>query len=593
ADAIGVLGSSRATNEESYLVQKFARLAVGTNNVDCCARVCHTPSAAGLGSLFGTGAATNSFNDIERARAFLVFGCNPTSNHPIVGARIRQRALAGVPLIVADPKRTELAAIATVHLPLRPGTNIPLLHGMASVIVEEKLFDQDFISLRTEGVETYAEFLKAWTPERAAGICGLDPELIRKAARLYAQNHPAMCFHGLGITEQVQGTDGVLALGHLALLTGNVGLPGSGLNPLRGQNNVQGTAVMGCEPDKLTGSQKFTQALARHELVWGAELPRRPGLDLMRMLDAAAEGKLKGLLVFGYDVMLTNPNAAVTESAMKSLESVVVVDLFLTETAKAFGTVFLPVVSSFEKEGTFMNAERRVQRVRRAISPRGEAKTDLEVTALLAERMGVREGFTFSGAEDVWNEIRELWPAVRGITYSRLEKGGLQWPCPSEDHPGTEVMHAERFASGTKAKFQLIDYTPSGEQISEEFPFLLNTGRSLYHFNASTMTGRSRNQELEATDLVFVHPRDASRLNLSQGSKITVRSRHGGFKGTAAISDVVSPGQAFCTFHNVAAMVNRVTGSGRDPITRTPEFKVTAVCIEAENAPDDYREERE
>lgn len=588
-DAIGILASARATNEESYLVQKLSRVALGTNNVDCCARVCHAPSAAGLGSLFGTGAATNSFNDIERAGAFLIFGCNPTSNHPIVGARIRQRVLAGVPLIVVDPKRTELAAMATVHLPLRPGTNIPLIQAMASVIIEENLVNRDFVHRRTEGIEAFAESLKPCTPEKAGEICGLSPDAIRTAARLYAGIRPAMCFHGLGITEQVQGTDGVVALGQLALLTGNVGIPGGGINPLRGQNNVQGTAVMGCEPDKLTGSQKIGLARARHEKVWGREIPRQPGLDLIQMIDAAAEGKLKGMLIFGYDVLLTNPNMQLTDTAMRTLESVVVVDLFLTETAKALGTVFLPVVSSFEKDGTFMNAERRIQRVRRAVSPRGEAKSDLEVTALLAERLGVREGFSFPDAESVWDEIRKLWPAVNGITYRRLEHGGLQWPCPTEDHPGTEILHAEEFTTGSKAMFRSIEFTPSGEQVSEEFPLLLNTGRSLYHFNASTMTGRSRNQEIEPMDLVYVHPLDASRLKLTQGAKVAVRSRHGEFLGTAAISDVVSPGQLFTTFHNVKAMVNRVTGSGRDPITHTPEFKVTAASIKAENAPDDDR----
>jgi formate dehydrogenase major subunit len=590
-DAIGVLGSSRATNEESFVVQKLARVALGTNNVDCCARVCHAPTAEGLGSIFGTGASTNSFNDIERAKAFLVFGCNPTSNHPIVGARIRQRALAGVPLVVVDPKRTELAQIASVHLALRPGTNIPLLHALANVIVEEGLMNRAFVTERTEGTEPYLETLKKWTPERAGEICGVDPEHISKAARIYAGNIPAMCFHGLGVTEHIQGTDGVFGLAHLALLTGNVGLPGAGINPLRGQNNVQGTAVMGCEPDRLTGSQKISAVRERHEKAWGVKLREEAGLNLMQMIDAAGAGTLKGMLIFGYDVALTNPNANHTEKAMAALESVVVVDLFLTKTAEAFGTVFLPVVSSFEKEGTFMNAERRIQRVRRAVSPRGEAKTDLEVTQLLAERLGSRRGFEFTDAKSVWNEVRDLWPAVQGMSYERLDQGGLQWPCPSIDHPGTEVLHVGTFPGGRKARFRKIDYMPSSEVVSEEFPFLLNTGRSLYHFNAATMTGRSRNFALERDDLVYINPHDAPRLQICQGARVFVRSRHGGFQGTAEIKDAIRPGEAFTTFHHVKAMVNRVTGEGRDAHTDTPEFKVTAVSIEPENALNEYRED--
>ncbi|MGZ3693891.1 MAG: formate dehydrogenase subunit alpha, partial [Bdellovibrionota bacterium] len=585
-DAIGILGSSRATNEESFLVQKFARIAVGTNNVDCCARVCHTPSAAGLGAVFGMGAATNSFNDIERTRAFLIFGCNPTENHPIVGARIRQRVLAGIPLVVVDPRKTELARIATVHLALRPGTNIPLLHALAHVIVEEALSNTSFLAERTDGFELYRDSLKEWTPERAGVICGLDPELIRKAARIYAGKHPAMCFHGLGITEQIQGTDSVIGLAHLAMLTGNVGIPGAGINPLRGQNNVQGTSVMGCEPDNLTGSQKIPLAREVHEKIWGAHLPKANGLDLMEMLEKAAAGQLKGMLIFGYDIALTNPNAHGTKGALDQLEAVIVVDLFMTKTAEAHGTVFLPVVSSFEKDGTFMNAERRIQRVRRALHPRGEAKTDSEVIALLAERMGFSNGFQYSGAEAIWNEVRELWPAVKGISYQRLEHGGLQWPCPAEDHPGTEVLHTRQFKSGTRATFRVIGFIPSAEQASDEFPFVLNTGRSLYHFNAATMTGRTKNRELAPDDLIFVHLSDATRLGISDGMKIHVASRHGGFDGTAALGDAVRPGEIFTTFHHVETLVNRVTGIGRDTVTHTPEFKVTAVNIKPLNAMD-------
>ena len=308
--AVGVLASSRSTNEENYLTQKFARLALGTNNVDCCARVCHAPSAAGLGQTFGTGAATNSYADIEQAGLLMVVGANPTENHPIVGARIRQRARAGVPLIVIDPRRTELADLATVHLAPRPGTNLPLLQAMANLILGEGLTNQAFLAARTEGLEAYAASLREWTPERAGALCGIEPGAIRRAARLYATTGPAMIFHGLGVTEHRQGTDGVAALAHLALLTGNVGIPGAGVNPLRGQNNVQGSAQMGCEPSRLTGYQKLTQAQAAHVRVWGAELPQESGLNALEMIDAAGEGRMKALLVIGYDPLLSHPGSA-------------------------------------------------------------------------------------------------------------------------------------------------------------------------------------------------------------------------------------------------------------------------------------------
>ena len=577
--ALGVLGSARATNEESYLVQKLARVALGTNSVDCCARVCHGPSAAGLGLVFGTGAATNGFDDIEEASLLMIVGANPTENHPIVGARIKQRALAGIPLIVIDPRRTELARYARVHLALRPGTNLPLFLAMARVILVEGLENQAFIAQRTEGLDSFRASLVEWTPERASEICGVPASDIREAARLYATSVPAMCVHGLGVTEHIQGTDGVAALAYLAMLTGNVGKPGSGVNPLRGQNNVQGTANMGCEPTKLTGYQKFEVAREVHERVWGARLPEAPGLDVMQMMDASATGDLKAMLVFGYDVLLSNPDTHHTTRAMAGLEELVVVDLFLNETAKAFGTVFLPASSSFEKDGTFMNAERRIQRVRQAVTPRGESKSDLEIACLLGQYLGFEKDFRFTKASSVWEEIRQVWPAAQGITYDRLESGGIQWPCPSEDHPGTRILHTNSFPIGPKASFRPMAYQPSGERISEDFPFLLNTGRSLYHFNAATMTRHTRNRELGADDWIQIHPHDAQRLGIQNEDAIQVESAHGMFEGRAWVTEDVREGELFTTFHRVHAWVNRATGQGRDAITHTPEYKVTAVRI--------------
>ncbi len=577
--AVGVLGSARATNEEAFLTQKLARLALGTNNVDCCARVCHAPSAAGLGEVFGTGAATNCFDDIERAAGLMVVGANATENHPIVGARIRQRALAGVPLVVIDPRRTELAAIARVHLAPRPGTNLPLLNAMARVLVDEDLVDRAFVARRTDGYQAYARSLDAWTPERAAALCGVDAAAIRAAARTYGRARPAMCMHGLGVTEQVQGTDGVIALANLALLTGNVGVAGGGVNPLRGQNNVQGCANMGCEPDRLTGSQKTPAAVAAHEREWGRPLPKLRGLTLPEMLAAADQGRLRALLVVGYDVLLSMPNLDQTARALRKLDACVVLDPFLTETARAAGTVLLPVASAFEKDGTFMNAERRIQRVRAAVRPRGGCKTDAEVLCQLAERLGA-DGFRYPDAGAVWDEVRRLWPAVAGISYARLASGGLLWPCPSEDHPGTEVLHVESFPVGERARLRPLGFRASGEQPSAEFPLVLVTGRQLHHFNAATMTGRTANRRLRADDLVHLHPDDAARLGVGDGEPVRVRSRHGSFDGRARVTDEVRRGELFATFHDVAALVNRATGVGADPVTQTPEYKVTAVRVE-------------
>jgi formate dehydrogenase major subunit len=581
AGQAGVLASARATNEENYLAQKFARLALQTNNIDCCARVCHAPSAAGLSEVFGTGAATNSFADVEEAGLFLVVGANPTENHPIVGARIRQRARAGVPLLVVDPRRTELAALATVHLALHPGTNLPLLLALGHVILREALADTVFLRTRTEGLAAFAASVEEWTPERAAGICGVAAEDIRRAARLYATTRPAMCLHGLGVTEHIQGTDTVAALAQLALLTGNVGISGAGVNPLRGQNNVQGSAQMGCEPSRLTGYQKLALAQGTHASVWGAELPAAPGLTAMGMVDAAGEGRLKALLVIGYDLLLSHPDTETTAACLNVLDDLIVVDLFLTETAKAFGTVFLPAASPFEKEGTFMNSERRVQRVRRAVPPKGQSRTDLAILCGLAERLGVGAHFRFEDAAAVWDEARRTWPAIAGISHARLDReGGLQWPCPTEDHPGTPRLHGDAFAGGGPARFHPLRWTPSAEVPDAAHPFLLNTGRSLFHFNAATMTRGTRNGRLSPDDCLDLHPDDARALGVAAGDAVRVRSRHGAFTLRARLTTDVRPGELFATFHAVEAWVNRATGPGRDSVTGTPEYKVTAVSLE-------------
>jgi formate dehydrogenase major subunit len=578
-DSIAVLGSARGTNEENYLAQKFARVVIGTNNVDCCARVCHTPTAAAMKLMLGTGAATNSYNDIEKAQTIFVCGANATENHPIVGARIKQAALKGTNLIIIDPRRIELAQYAAIHLQPRPGTNIPLLNAMACTIVEEQLFDRQFTTERVAEWDEFRRFIKQFSPEKVEADCGVKADLIRKAARLYASAKPCMCFHGLGVTEHTQGTEGVMCLVNLALLTGNIGKPGTGINPLRGQNNVQGAAQMGCDPGILTGSVSLNDARPVFESVWGTSIPRNQGLNLLEMMDSAAAGKLKAIWAIGYDIALTNANTSATEHALRSLDFVIVQDMFMNETARQFASVFLPATSSFERDGTFMNAERRIQRIRKAIEPAGQSRPDWEIICAIAKAMGKGESFSYGSAEEIWNEIRSVWPAGRGITYERLDRGGLQWPCSDDDHSGTEVMHTESFPIG-KAALRRVPYRPTEEIVDEEFPFLLITGRTLYQFNAGTMTMRTANVKLRPEDLLDLSFDDAKRLKLHDGDRVRIRSRYGEATLTIRITSTVKPGELFATFHTAEVFLNRVTSPHRDRYVKSPEYKVTAVKIE-------------
>ena len=581
ADSIGVLGSARGTNEENYLAQKFARVVLGTNNVDCCARVCHAPTAAAMKDMLGTGAATNSFDDMEAANGFLLCGTNATENHPIVGARIKQAVLRGAKLIVIDPREIELARYADIHLQLKPGTNVPLLNAIACAIIEERLFDKTALRNRVSDWDEFQRFIQGFTPENVEDLCGVDASLIRQAARLYAMTKPAMCFHGLGMTEHVQGTEGVRCLVNLALLTGNFGKPGSGVNPLRGQNNVQGSAHMGCEPANLTGSVPLAEGRDLFESVWQAPVPHSRGLNLMEMLDAAGTGELKALWAIGYDVALTNPNAAATKKALLKLDLVIVQDLFVNELAREFGHVFLPACSSFEKDGTFMNSERRVQRVRKTLEPLGHSKPDWEIVCAVAKAMGFKAQFNFRSAEDIWNEIRAVWKAGAGLSYARLGRGGLQWPCPNEEHPGTTVLHTESFPYGPRAPLKCVEFAATSEMPAEEFPFLLTTGRTLYQFNAGTMTMRTPNARLRETDTLDIAPADAARLKMRNGQRVRVRSLHGEVIMPLRIDSRVKPGELFATFHAPEVSLNNLTSQHRDKVVMTPEYKVVAVRIEA------------
>ena len=579
-EAIGVLGSARATNEDNYVTQKLARVAIGTNNVDCCARVCHAPSAAALAAMFGTGAATGCYDDIELASSICVVGANCTESHPILGARIRQAKRRGTELIVIDPRRTELAATSDLHLQLRIGTDIPLLHAIARVMLEENLIDEEFVRARVSGLGELRIRVDAWTPERASVVCGVDASRIVEAARRIAAHGPVTFFHGLGATEHVQGTETVMSIANLALLTGNVGRPGAGVNPLRGQNNVQGAAHMGCEPHRLTGYVKLDEARFRFEQIWGAPVPTRDGLDLIEMIDAADRGELAALWMIGYDVLLTNPDAHRTRRALGKLELVIVQDLFLNETAREVGHVFLPACSSYERDGTFMNAERRIQRVRAALEPRGRSRPDWRILCDVGAAMGHARELAFRSPREIWDEIRRVWPAGAGISYDRLDRGGLQWPCPSEDHPGTERLHSTAFARAATAPLHCADYEASPERTDRDHPFVLTTGRRLYQFNAGTMTARTQNQQLQPSDALEISPSDARRLGIADGERVRLVSRHGSAELDVVISERVREGELFATFHTAGVFLNHVIGPAHDAITHTPEYKRTAVRIE-------------
>ncbi|HRH41395.1 MAG TPA: formate dehydrogenase subunit alpha [Pyrinomonadaceae bacterium] len=580
-EVIGVLGSARATNEENYLAQKFARVCFETNNVDCCARVCHTPSAAALKMMLGTGAATNSFHDVELAKTLMICGSNPTENHPIVGAKIKQAIIKnGLNLILVDPRKTELAKYAKIHLQHKAGTNIPLFNSIAYTIIEEGLTDDEFIKNRVEEFDEFWEFLGDYAPEKVAEICDVPADLIREAARMYATQKPSMSVHGLGMTEHIQGTESVMSLVNMALITGNMGKRGTGVNPLRGQNNVQGSAQMGCDPGILTGSIAIEEGREHFEKVWQTAVPTAKGKSLLAMLDTAAKGTHKALWVIGYDVYLSQANTEATGKSFEGMELVIVQDMFMNETAKHFAHVFFPAVSSFEKDGTFMNGERRVSLLRQVIEPKGNAKNDWEIICGLAKAYGKGEYFNFNSAEEIWNEIREVWRDSYGITYERIAESGLQWGCPTTDHPGTEFLHQDSFTKSKTAALKRIKYRPTQEIMNEEFPFRLTTGRHLYHFNAGTMTMRTDIVKIHPTDVLEISPQDAGKLSLINGEKVRVRSRYGQAVLPVHIVSKVKSGELFTTFHDAETKLNRITSNYRDKYVQAPEYKVTAVQIE-------------
>jgi formate dehydrogenase major subunit len=574
---VAALSSSRCTNEENYLVQKWFRAGLGTHDIDCCARVCHAPSAAGMRRSLGTGAATNSLADIERADLFLVCGSNTTVSHPVTGARIKQAVLSGANLIVVDPRRTELASLADVHLQLRPGSNVPLFNALACVLVEEGLVDRHFLSHRAEGFEEYAAFIVQKGPEQAEAVTGIPADLVRKAARLYGRAARPMQVHGLGMTEHFQGSESVMLLCNLALLVGALGREGVGVNPLRGQNNVQGAADMGCQPDLLTGyADPNDPAVAeRFTHVWGRALPERKGRTLPRMYQGMRDGSVAGMFILGEDVVQTDPDANRVRADLASLELLVVQELFLSETAK-LAHVVLPGASFFEKDGTFTNGERRIQRVRKALEPPGGARADWEILCQLMAATGYPQPFRHPS--EIMDEIALLAPQFAGVSYARLELDGLQWPVPSAEHPGTPILHRESFPQG-RAKLMRVEYVPSPSLSRAGAKLLLVTGRALEHYNSGSMTRRSPNLELLSEDRLQIHADDAAQRGIRDGDRVAVTSAFGEAVAVAEISAEVAPGTTFMTFHFPESGANNVTTDIVDRLADCPEYKLTPVEI--------------
>jgi len=583
-DAVAGLSSAKTTNEENYLMQKFMRAVVGTNNVDHCARLCHASTVAGLARAFGSGAMTNSIADLDQADVIFVIGSNTTECHPIIGAAVKRAVRFGkTRLIVADPRVIELAEMADLHLQQRGGTDVALVNALIHVILKEGLEAKAFIAERTEGFDDLRRAVQPYNPQMAAKITGVPAEKIVEAARLYAKADAASIIYSMGITQHTTGTDNVLALANLAMVTGNIGRPGTGVNPLRGQNNVQGACDMGALPDVYPGYQKVDDAAARakFEKAWGIRLPSTPGLTVVEILNAAAEGKVKALYCLGENPMLSDPDIAHVEQALKALDFLVVQDIFLTETAQ-LADVVLPAASFAEKDGTFTNTERRVQRVRKALPPPGEARADWKILSDLARQMGYAMDYPDPSA--VQDEIAALTPSYAGITYDRLESGSLQWPCPDPGHAGTPILHKDRFTRGL-GKFHAVEFIPPKELPDEEYPFLLSTGRILQHFHTGTMSRRSEVLDrLVSVGAIEIHPQDAARLGVADSQPVRVASRRGEITIQARLTDRVAPGTLFLAFHYRESPANRLTIAALDPVAKIPEFKVCAVRVEPSDA---------
>ncbi|MCB0760579.1 MAG: formate dehydrogenase subunit alpha [Flavobacteriales bacterium] len=577
-DSIAGISSARTPNEENYLMQKFIRAVVGTNNIDCCARVCHSPTALGMQRTFGTGAATNSINDLYLTKCVLVVGANPTDAHPVTGARIKQVVMKGVPLIVVDPRRTELARYATHHLQLRPGTNVALLNMMLYYIVSEGWEDQQFVANRCEGFDEMREQLLQLDLDAMEQITGVNREEVKAAAKCYAEAECAMEFHGLGVTEHSQGTYTVMQLADLAMITGNIGKPGAGVNPLRGQNNVQGAADMGAQPHQGAGYLDVTnpEVNQKYNVFYKKEVPSKIGYKIPEMFEAALAGDLKALWLIGEDVVQTDPNTQKVIRALSNLELLVVQELFMTPTAE-LATVILPGASFLEKEGTFTNGERRVQRVNRVVNPIEGTKPDGQIIVDIMRRMGYDQpDYT---AEGVLEEISQIVPFFAGIRWNDLGDNGKQWPV-APDGTDTQILHQTEFKRG-KGKFYYFDFKESNEieTYEKDYPYIITTNRELEHYNCGAMTRRTGNVEILTEDVLMINPKDAEDNFIQDGDLVCVESPRGKVDIKARVTDEVKPGILSSTFHFPEIMLNNITSDEHCSEAMCPEYKVVSCRI--------------
>ena len=594
-ESIGGITSSRCTNEETYLVQKLVRAAFGNNNTDTCARVCHSPTGYGLKTTLGESAGTQTFDSVMKADTIMVIGANPTDAHPVFGSLMRKRLRQGAKLIVIDPRRIDILNTPHggegLHLPLRPGTNVALVNALAHVIVTEGLEDQEFIKNRcdTEAYQSWRSFIAEQrnSPEAMQAVTGVAAEQVRQAARLYAQADNAAIYYGLGVTEHSQGSTMVMGIANLALATGNIGREGGGVNPLRGQNNVQGSCDMGSFPHELPGYQHVAddQVRQRFEAVWGVPIDHEPGLRIPNMFDAAIAGTFKALYVQGEDIAQSDPNTQHVEAALKSLDCLIVQDIFLNETAK-FAHVLLPGSTFLEKNGTFTNAERRINRVRKVMAPIA-GKEDWQVTMALSNALGYP--MHYNHPSEIMDEIASLTPTFTGVSYDKLEQlGSIQWPC-NEQHPdGTPTMHTVDFPIG-KANFAITEYLATEERASRRFPLLLTTGRILSQYNVGSQTRRTSNSDWHEEDLLELHPSDAELRGIKDGDWVGISSRVGHTVLRAHISERMMPGVVYTTFHHPGSGANVITTDNSDWATNCPEYKVTAVQIEVVSQPSKWQ----
>jgi formate dehydrogenase major subunit len=595
-DSVGGITSSRCTNEETFLVQKLIRAGFGNNNVDTCARVCHSPTGYGLSKTFGTSAGTQDFDSVEDADVVVVIGANPTDGHPVFASRLKKRLRQGAKLIIVDPRAIDLVRTphveAAYHLPLKPGTNVAILTALAHVVVTEGLVNEKFVRERCDWDEfqDWAAFVAEPrnSPEEVAKVSGVPAETIRGAARLYATGGNGAIYYGLGVTEHSQGSTTVIAIANLAMATGNIGRPGVGVNPLRGQNNVQGACDMGSFPHELSGYRHISTDATRElfESLWHVTLEKEPGLRIPNMLDAAVDGSFKGIYIQGEDILQSDPDTHHVAAGLEAMECVVVQDLFLNETAN-YAHVFLPGSTFLEKDGTFTNAERRIQRVRKVMAPKN-GYGDWEITVLLAKAMGF--DMHYDHPSQIMDEIARLTPTFTGVSYAKLDElGSVQWPCNEKAPEGTPVMHMAGFVRG-KGKFMRTEYVATDEKTGPRFPLLLTTGRILSQYNVGAQTRRTANIAWHEEDRLEINPHDAEQRGIRDGDWVKLASRAGETSLRALITDRVAAGVVYTTFHHPTTQANVVTTEYSDWATNCPEYKVTAVQISPSNGPTEWQE---